>query len=114
GATVYDAVAAAEEVEKEGISVEVIDLRSLIPYDWEAISRSVKKTGRPVIVHEAQKTSGFGAEIAATIAEREIYSLEAPILRVTGYDTPYPLVHEHLYLPNKDRIANAIRKSAAH
>jgi 2-oxoisovalerate dehydrogenase E1 component beta subunit len=67
-----------------------------------------------VIVHEAQKTSGFGAEIAATIAEREIYSLEAPVIRVTGYDTPYPLVHEHLYLPNKDRIANAIRKSAAH
>jgi pyruvate/2-oxoglutarate/acetoin dehydrogenase E1 component len=114
GATVYDALAAAEEVEKEGISVEVIDLRSLIPYDWEAISRSVRKTGRPVIVHEAQKTSGFGAEIAATIAEREIYSLEAPVIRVTGYDTPYPLVHEHLYLPNKDRIANAIRKSAAH
>ncbi|MDW8041621.1 MAG: alpha-ketoacid dehydrogenase subunit beta [Nitrososphaerota archaeon] len=114
GATVYDSLEAAERAAKEGVSVEVLDLRTIIPYDWEAISRSVKKTGRIIIVHEAQKTSGFGAEIAATIAEKEIYSLEAPIIRVTGYDTPFPLVHEHLYLPTADRILGAIRRSMAH
>ncbi|MCS7094332.1 MAG: alpha-ketoacid dehydrogenase subunit beta [Thaumarchaeota archaeon] len=111
GATVYDSLEAAERAAQEGVSVEVLDLRSLVPYDWDAISKSVKKTGRPVIVHEAPRTAGFGAEIAATIAEREIYSLEAPIIRVTGYDTPYPLVHERLYLPNPDRILEAVRRS---
>ncbi|MEN3047161.1 MAG: alpha-ketoacid dehydrogenase subunit beta [Candidatus Caldarchaeales archaeon] len=113
GATVYDALEAAEKASQEGVSVEVLDLRTIVPYDWEAISRSVRKTGRPVIVHEAQRTAGFGAEIAATIAEREIYSLEAPVLRVTGYDTPFPLVHEHHYLPNPGRILKAIRRSVS-
>ncbi len=111
GAMVYECEAAAEKAEKEGISVEVLDLRSLLPFDGEAIIKTVRKTGRPIIVHEAPKICGFGAEIAAFIAEREILSLQSPIIRVAGYDTPFPLVHEHLYLPNERRILDAIRKA---
>jgi len=111
GACVYDALAAADKAEKEGISVEVIDLRTLVPFDKDAVVKTVRKTGRPIIVHEAPKLCGFGAELSAFIAEREILSLQAPILRVTGFDTPFPLVHEHLYLPNENRIFKAIKKS---
>ncbi len=113
GATVYDSLAAAEKAASEGISVEVVDLRTLLPFDGEAIVRTVRNTGRIVVVHESPKICGFGAEIAAFIAEREILSLQAPVFRVTGLDTPYPLVHEHLYLPNEKRILSVIRKSAA-
>lgn len=111
GAMVYECEAAAEKAEKEGISVEILDLRSLLPFDGEAIIRTVRRTGRPIIVHEAPKICGFGAEIAAFIAEREVLSLQSPVIRVTGYDTPFPLVYEHLYLPNERRILDAIKKT---
>ncbi|GBC69805.1 2-oxoisovalerate dehydrogenase subunit beta [archaeon HR01] len=113
GATVHDALAAAEKAAGEGVDVEVVDLRTLLPYDREAISKTVQNTGRVVIVHEAPKICGFGAEIAAYIAERELLSLEAPIIRVTGYDTPFPYAYENLYLPNERRILDAIRKAAS-
>jgi 2-oxoisovalerate dehydrogenase E1 component beta subunit len=112
-ATVHDCLSAAEKAKSEGIDCEVIDLRTLLPFDREAIDRTVKKTGRVVIVHEAPKTGGFGAEIAAYIAERLLFSLEAPVLRVTGYDTPFPFAHENLYMPNEKRILNAVRKSTS-
>jgi 2-oxoisovalerate dehydrogenase E1 component beta subunit len=102
------AAAAAEEA---GISVEVIDLRTLLPFDLDAILASVKKTGRCVIVHEAPRTCGFGAELIASIQERAIEHLEAPILRVTGLDTPFPYSLEHEYLPTADRVVGAIRKT---
>jgi len=111
GACVYDALKAAEKASADGISVEIIDLRTLVPFDKDAVIETVRRTGRPIIVHEAPKMCGFGAEIAAFIAEREILSLQSPILRVTGLDTPFPLVHEHLYLPNENRIYKAIRKA---
>ncbi len=112
-ATVHDCLSAAEKAKSEGIDCEVIDLRTLLPFDREAIDRTVKKTGRVVIVHEAPKTGGFGAEIVAYIAERLLFSLEAPVLRVTGYDTPFPFAHENLYMPNEKRILDAVRKSAS-
>ena len=93
------------------ISVEVLDLRTLMPFDIEAIVASVKKTGRCVIVHEAPRTCGFGAELIASIQERAIEYLEAPILRVTGLDTPFPYTLEHEYLPNPDRVLGAIKKT---
>jgi 2-oxoisovalerate dehydrogenase E1 component beta subunit len=103
---------AEEAAEKAGdISVEVLDLRTLLPFDIETILASVKKTGRCVIVHEAPRTCGFGAELVASIQERAIEYLEAPILRVTGFDTPFPYTLEHEYMPNADRVLDAIRKT---
>jgi pyruvate dehydrogenase E1 component beta subunit len=102
---------AARKAEAEGISVEVVDLRTLMPFDIETILASVKKTGRCVIVHEAPRTCGFGAELIASIQERAIEYLEAPVLRVTGLDTPFPYSLEHEYLPNADRTLNAIRST---
>lgn len=96
--------------EKEGISCEVIDLQTILPWDKEAIMASVKKTGRLLIAHEAPKTGGFAAEIAATVQEEGILWLKSPIARVTGWDTPFPLVFERLYLPDKLRCYEAIRK----
>jgi len=113
GAMVQECVEAAAKAEKEGVSAEVLDLRSLSPFDSEAIRKTVRKTGRPIIVHEAPKLCGFGAEIAAFIAEKEILSLQGPVLRVTGYDTPFPFAHESAYLPNTERILRAIRRAAA-
>jgi pyruvate dehydrogenase E1 component beta subunit len=106
-------VSIAEEAAKklEGVSVEVIDLRTLMPFDIDAILASVQKTGRCVIVHEAPRTCGFGAELIASIQERAIEYLEAPIIRVTGADTPFPYSLEHEYLPTADRVINAIRKT---
>jgi 2-oxoisovalerate dehydrogenase E1 component beta subunit len=108
-------VSIAEEAAKKaaelGISLEVIDLRTLLPFDIEAIVASVEKTGRCVIVHEAPRTCGFGAELVASIQERALASLEAPILRVTGLDTPFPYSLEHEYLPNADRVVAAVRKT---
>jgi 2-oxoisovalerate dehydrogenase E1 component beta subunit len=107
---VHDALEAAEEAaEEDQISVEIIDLRTLLPYDLDAILDSVKKTGRAVIVHEAPKTCGFGAEISAALGERALLYLQAPILRVTGFDTPFPYTFEQEYLPNKTRIRKALR-----
>ncbi|MBK9072147.1 MAG: alpha-ketoacid dehydrogenase subunit beta [Myxococcales bacterium] len=94
-----------------GISVELVDLRTLMPFDIDTILASVKKTGRCVIVHEAPRTCGFGAELIASIQERAMEYLEAPILRVTGLDTPFPYTLEHEYMPNADRVLTAIRKT---
>ena len=102
---------AAALADAAGISVEVLDLRTLMPFDLDAILTSVKKTGRCVIVHEAPRTCGFGAELIASIQERAIEYLEAPILRVTGLDTPFPYSLEHEYMPNADRVMNAIRQT---
>ncbi len=106
-------VSIAEEAAKkiEGVSVEVIDLRTLMPFDIETILASVRKTQRCVIVHEAPRTCGFGAELIASIQERAIESLEAPIIRVTGADTPFPYSLEHEYLPTADRVIRAIRQT---
>jgi pyruvate dehydrogenase E1 component beta subunit len=93
------------------VSVEVLDLRTLMPFDIDAILASVKKTGRCVIVHEAPRTCGFGAELIASIQERAIEYLEAPIIRVTGLDTPFPYSLEHEYLPTADRVVRAIRQT---
>jgi pyruvate/2-oxoglutarate/acetoin dehydrogenase E1 component len=95
-------------------SVEVLDLRSLRPLDEDAILESVAKTGRVVIVHEAPRTVGFGAEVAALIAERAIYDLQGPVLRVTGYDVPYPYwTIEDAYMPSVARVAAAARQLLA-
>ncbi len=102
---------AAKQAEATGISAEVIDLRTLMPFDLESIVTSVQKTGRCVIVHEAPRTCGFGAELIASIQERAIQYLEAPILRVTGLDTPFPYSLEHEYLPNPDRVLAAMRQT---
>ena len=103
------ALAAAQTLAGEGIEAEVIDLRTLAPFDAEAIVSSVQKTGRAVVVHEAPMTAGFGAEVAARIMEDAFDFLEAPVLRVTGYDTPYPpaTIEAH-YLPNAERILAAV------
>ncbi|MGY8896945.1 MAG: alpha-ketoacid dehydrogenase subunit beta [Paraglaciecola sp.] len=107
GTMVHVATCAAEE---SGIDAEVIDLRTLLPLDEETIARSVKKTGRCVVVHEATKTSGFGAELMAVVQELCMFSLEAPIIRVTGWDTPYPHAQEWDYFPGPSRVADALRK----
>ena len=110
-AMVLTALDAAEKGAKRGLDLEVIDLRTLVPFDQDLLLASVKKTGRVVIVHEAPKTSGFGAELAATIQEKAILHLEAPILRVTGFDTPFPYALEHEYMPNADRVVGAVRQT---
>jgi 2-oxoisovalerate dehydrogenase E1 component beta subunit len=94
-----------------GVSAEVIDLRSILPWDAEAVVQSVKKTGRCIVSHEAPLTCGFGAEVAATVAEKAFLHLEAPILRVTGYDTPFSLSHEQVYLPDAYKVLEAIKKT---
>jgi 2-oxoisovalerate dehydrogenase E1 component beta subunit len=104
---VHVALAAAAEA---GIDAEVIDLRTLVPIDIETIVNSVEKTGRCVIVHEATRTSGFGGELSALVQEHCFYHLEAPIQRVTGYDTPYPHSQEWEYFPTPPRIIKAMRR----
>ena len=93
-----------------GVDAEIVDLRTLVPLDIETIEASVKKTGRCMIVHEATRTSGFGAELSALVQERCFYHLEAPIERVTGFDTPYPHSLEWAYFPGPIRIAEALKK----
>ncbi|WP_395645602.1 alpha-ketoacid dehydrogenase subunit beta [Terricaulis sp.] len=107
GTLVHVAVAAAEMA---GVDAEVIDLRTLVPVDIEAIVKSVSKTGRCVIAHEATRTSGYGAELSALVQEHCFYQLEAPIERVTGYDTPYPHSLEWEYFPTAPRVAKAMRR----
>jgi 2-oxoisovalerate dehydrogenase E1 component beta subunit len=107
--TALDAATAAEE---DGRSLEVIDLRSLSPVDYPTIYASVRKTGRAVVVHEAPGNIGVGAELAARITEECFYSLEAPVLRVTGFDVPYPAARvEEDYLPDLDRVLDAVDRS---
>ncbi|HEY8137183.1 MAG TPA: alpha-ketoacid dehydrogenase subunit beta [Methylocystis sp.] len=111
GAMLHEVMAAAEVLEQENIEIEVIDAATLKPLDFETILRSVEKTGRCVIVHEAPRTCGLGAEIAAQIGERALYSLLAPVKRVTGYDVVVPLSRlEMQYMPSVARIADAVRK----
>ena len=97
-------------VDEMGIDAEIVDLRTLMPLDIDAIVSSVTKTGRCMVVHEATRTSGFGAELAALVQERCFYNLEAPVARVTGFDTPYPHSLEWAYFPGPIRIARAIEK----
>lgn len=114
GAQVKETLEAADALAKEGISAEVIDLATLTPLDFDTIAESVQKTGRCVIVHEAPKTAGFGAEIAARIAEECIYDLLAPVVRVTGWDVHTPLYRlENKQLPSTARIVAAAKRTMA-
>mmetsp|Transcript_166 Transcript_166/g.343 ORF Transcript_166/g.343 Transcript_166/m.343 type:complete len:255 (+) Transcript_166:135-899(+) len=97
--------------EQEGIQVEVIDLRTIQPWDVECVEASVRKTGRLLVTHEAPITSGFGAEIVAKITDRCFFSLEAPPVRVCGQDTPFPLAYEQVYLPTVAKLTTAIRNA---
>ena len=103
--------AAAVGAEKAGVSCEVIDLRTINPWDRKTVLDSVKKTGRAVIVNEAPLTGGFASEVSATIAEHAIEYLEAPVKRVTGYDTPFPYTLENLYMPNGNKVLHAIEET---
>lgn len=106
GTMVWVAEAAVKDL---GVSADILDLRSLLPLDLNAITESVKKTGRCVIIHEATRTSGFGAELMSVVQEHCFYSLEAPIERVTGWDTPYPHAQEWAYFPGPIRVKTAIQ-----
>ena len=108
GTMVYVSEAAASE---SGIDAEIIDLRSIWPLDLPTVVASVRKTGRCVVVHEATRTSGFGAELAALVQEHCFYHLEAPIERVTGWDTPYPHAQEWAYFPGPARVAAALQRT---
>jgi pyruvate dehydrogenase E1 component beta subunit len=112
GAMLYEAIAAAEEVAAQGVDVEVIDLRTLWPLDVATLVSSVEKTGRFVVVHEAPRTCGFGAELVSTVTEKAFLHLEAPPVRVTGWDTPFPYTLENEYLPLQHRITPALLETA--
>ncbi|WP_407668746.1 alpha-ketoacid dehydrogenase subunit beta [Okibacterium fritillariae] len=115
GAMVTVLLQAAELAAAEGTSVEVVDLRSLSPVDYGPVVESVRKTGRAVVAQEASGFASIGSEIAATITERAFYSLEAPVLRVSGFDTPFPPAKlEGLFLPDADRILEAVDRSLAY
>jgi pyruvate dehydrogenase E1 component beta subunit len=112
GAMIRPSLEAYEQMKAEGISVEVIDLRTLMPLDLEALLVSITKTGRVVVVHEGPRTCGIGAEIAALVNERLLVHLLSPVERVTGFDTVFPYAMlEHHYLPGKERIVRAIKKT---
>lgn len=113
GAMVHEAIIACDKAAEEGIDCELIDPRTLLPLDIDAIVNSVKKTGRFVVVHEAPRTCGYGAEIVSLVTERAFYSLEAAPVRVTGYDTPFPYTLEDEYLPLAPRILSALKAVAA-
>ena len=109
GGTLGTALEAADAAAEEGRSIEVIDLRSLSPFDDETVTASVRRTGRAIVVHEASRFCGYGAEVAARLSEQCFHYLEAPVLRVTGFDIPYPPPHlEDYHLPSVDRILDAI------
>jgi len=112
GAMLYEVLDAAEKAAAQGVECEVIDLRTLWPVDIETIVASVKKSGRLVVVHEAPKTCGFGSELVSLVCERAFYHLEAPPMRVTGFDTPFPYSLETEYLPLSHRILPAVLKTA--
>ncbi len=114
GAMWHEADQAAREAAAEGIDCEVLDLRSLQPLDLDTIVASVRKTGRAVVVHEAPRTCGFGAELAALIQQHCFTSLEAPVARVTGFDTPFPYTLENEYLPRAPRILQALRATVTY
>jgi 2-oxoisovalerate dehydrogenase E1 component subunit beta len=111
GPTVSTALESARVAAEDGIELEVIDLRSVSPLDMPTVVDSVRRTGRLIVVHEAPNSFGVGAEIATRVMEQAFYSLEAPVLRVTGYDTPYPPSRlEHEWLPNLDRVLDTVDK----
>ena len=112
GAMVYEALDAAQKASAEGVEAEVIDLRTLWPLDIDTIVESVKKTGRVVVVHEAPKSCGLGSEIVALVNEKAFLHLEAPPVRVTGFDTPFPYTLENEYLPLSHRIVPALLSTA--
>jgi pyruvate dehydrogenase E1 component beta subunit len=112
GAMLFEALAAAEQVAAEGVETEVIDLRTLWPLDIDTVAESVTKTGRAVVVHEAPRSCGFGAELVALLNDKCFVHLEAPPVRVTGLDTPFPYTHELEYLPLAHRIAPALLETA--
>ena len=115
GAMVSMLLQAAEVADSEGTSVEIVDLRSLSPIDWETLTASARKTGRVVVAQEAPGNVSVGSEIAATLTERTFYTLEAPIVRVSGFDTPFPPAQlEASYLPSVDRILDAIDRVMAY
>ncbi len=111
GAMLHTVIEAATKAAEAGIDAEVIDLRTLLPLDLETVLTSVRKTGRVCIVHEAPRTCGYGAELAALIAEKALMSLEAPIERVTGFDTPFPYTLENEYLPSPERVMASMRRA---
>jgi len=114
GASTHETLTAAEKLSQQGIEAEVIDVASIKPLDMDTILQSVEKTGRCVIIHEAPRTCGVGAEIAAQLAEKALTSLQAPILRVTGYDTVMPLYRlEYEYIPSEQRIVDAVQQVMA-
>jgi 2-oxoisovalerate dehydrogenase E1 component beta subunit len=104
---------AAAAIESTGVDAELIDLRSLVPLDLTTIVASVEKTGRCIVIHEAPRTCGFGAEVVALVQQHCFWSLEAPVIRVTGWDTPVPHAQEWQYLPGRERIARAMRTALA-
>jgi pyruvate dehydrogenase E1 component beta subunit len=111
GAMLRETLAAANRLTDDNISAEVIDLATIKPYDEDTVLQSVEKTGRCVIVHEAARTGGFGAEVAALLAERGLMLLLAPVERVTGYDTVMPLMRlEDQYMPSVERIVDAVKR----
>lgn len=115
GPMVKTCLETAEAAEEQGWDLEVVDLRSLNPFDLDTVVDSVKKTGHAVVVHEAMVTSGFGGEVAAQVQEHAFYALEAPVLRVGGFDIPYPAAMlEEFFLPDVDRILDAVEKSLAY
>jgi len=116
GAMVWTAIEAATELEKEGISVEVIDLRTLLPYDEEAVLASVRKCSKVILLHEDTRTGGMAGELAALIGEKAFQDLDGPIVRVTAPDTPVPFAPplEEYFLPNAKKVAEAARKLAAY
>jgi len=116
GAMVWTALDAARELEKEGISLEVVDLRSLLPYDEETVLSSVRKCSKAILLHEDTRTGGMAGELAALIAEKAFEDLDGPIVRVTAPDTPVPFAPplEEYFLPNAQKVADAARKLAAY
>lgn len=115
GTMVRPCMQAAEVMAEKGREIEVIDLRTLSPLDEEAVLNSVKETGRAVVVHEAPKNCGLGAEISALIGEKILFSLKAPVLRVAAYDVPYPFfMNENNYIPNEKKIISALNKVMAY
>ncbi len=113
GGLVATALSAAElAADLHGWNLEVVDLRSLNPLDFDTVAASVRKTGRAIVMHEGARTLGFGAELAARIQEELFYELEAPVLRATGFDTPYPPARlEKLWLPGVDRLLDCVEKA---
>ena len=107
--SLVDTALAAANLAADTLGLEVIDLRSLNPLDFDTVAASVRKTGRAVVMHEGPRTLGFGAELAARISEELFYDLEAPVLRATGFDTPYPPARlEKLWLPGPDRLLDCV------